>query len=335
MSRFFIIESSIERAREVALTLTELAPESVCALTLAADVALHLDRDDQLASSLVDRALTLTDEVDDRGLLADYLVRLGRAADALAIVEELHLDDPENEDLEATRAAALTLAWQRAAGDADDEDVRPAECPCWSGRPWLECCQPAEAAAVERFEDRTDLTSLRFAIERYVDSEQALRAAVADDVRRCPEAASVAGEPVADLDEVRRIAAEHAWLMGIEDRDPEPGQRFDPDSTLALFARDPATPSRQAVMARRCLESCSSASGKSGSRSRNRAYGSLSSSPACRGTPRSRPNCWRARAAGACFSAGSSPSMERGDREPECSYCDLARPTRPPISLGS
>lgn len=257
MSRFFIIESSIERAREVAQTLRELAPESVCALTLAADVALHLDRDDQLASSLVDRALTLTDEVDDRALLADYLVRLGRAADALAVVEELHLHDPEDEDLEATHAAALTLAWQRAAGDADDKDVRPKECPCWSGRPWLECCQPAEAAAVERFEDRTDLTSLRFATERYVASEQAIRAAVADDVRRCLEAASVAGEPVADLDEVRRIAAEHAWLMGIEDRDPEPGQRFDPDSTLALFARDPATPSRQAVMARRWLESCS------------------------------------------------------------------------------
>ena len=68
-----------------------------------------------MASQLLDRALALTDDDANRVTLADHLVRLGRAADALSIVEELHLDDPQDDDLEAIRAAALMLAWQRAS----------------------------------------------------------------------------------------------------------------------------------------------------------------------------------------------------------------------------
>lgn len=256
VARLFIAGSSIERARQVADAVTALAPGSVCALTLAADVAWHLDRDDRLASSLIDRALALTTQDADRVILADQLVGLGRAADALTIVEDLHLHDLQDEDVEAIRAAALTLAWQRATGDADDEHVPEGECPCWSGRPWRDCCRPGETAAIERFEDRTNLTNLRSAVERYIDRERRLRASVADDVRRWAEDASVAGELAADLDEVRRIAAEHSWLVGIGDGDPEPGQRFDRDSPLALFASETKTPSGQATMARSWLEFC-------------------------------------------------------------------------------
>ncbi|HEV7175480.1 MAG TPA: hypothetical protein VGN29_08300 [Solirubrobacteraceae bacterium] len=258
ISRFFIVAGSTERAREVSEAVTELSPDSVCALSFAADVAAHLDRDDRMASQLLDRALALTDDDANRVTLADHLVRLGRAADALSIVEELHLDDPQDDDLEAIRAAALMLAWQRASAGPDDEHL-PDECPCWSDRPWLECCQPAEAAAIARFDDRSELTQLQIAIERYVDGEPVLRAAVADDVRRCLEASTICGEPVADAGEVTRIGARHAWLIGAEDLDPEPGQlaRFDPDSPLASFAGDPSTPSRQAAQARRWLENCS------------------------------------------------------------------------------
>ncbi len=258
ISRFFIIAGSIERAREVSEAVAGLSPDSVCALSFAADVAGHLDRDDRKASQLLDRALALTDDDANRVTLADHLVRLGRATDALSIVEELHLDDPQDDDLEAIRAAALMLAWQRASAGPDDEQV-PDECPCWSGRPWLECCQPAEVAAIASFEDRTELTQLQFAVERYVDGKPALRAAVADEVRRCLEASTIAGEPVADANEVRRIGAQHVWLIGAEDLDPEPGQlaRFDPDSPLASFADHLSTPSRQAAMARRWLHNCS------------------------------------------------------------------------------
>ena len=255
-SRFFIIRSTPERAREVTQAATELAPESVCALSLAADVAMHIDCDHRRASSLINRALVLTVDDGDRVVLADYLLRLGRASDGLAIVDVLHLDDPEDEHLEAKRAEGLMLAWHRATAEPGDEHS-PDECPCWSGQPWAECCQPAETKAIRRLEDTAALTNLRLAVEHYVDSRPALRTAVADEVRRCLEASATAVHPVADPNEVRRIAAQHAWLIGAEDLDPEPGQRFDPDSPLASFADDPSTPSPHAAMARRWLDHCS------------------------------------------------------------------------------
>ena len=253
VSRFFVLAGSTERAQDVSRVVSKLAPESLCALTFAADVASHLERDDRLAGGLLDRALALTDEDDDRITIADHLARLGRAADALAIVEELHLDHPEGEDLQAIRAAVLMLAHERINAKPDDEDL-PGECPCWSGRPWTECCRAAEREAVERFCDRRPLTALRSAVERYVDRERELRPAVADDVRRWMEAAQVGEAPLADPAEIRRMAEEHAWLIGAEDRDPSPGQRFDPDAPLASFALAPSTPSRQSVAARRWLE---------------------------------------------------------------------------------
>jgi len=237
VSRFFALTGSAERAQEVSRAMTELAPDSVSALTLAADVATHVERDDQLASGLLDRALALTDDLDDQVRIAAQLTRLGRAADALAIVAELHLEEPEDEDLEAIRATALMVAYERMTAKPDDPDM-PAECPCRSGQPWSECCRPAEAAAIERF----------------VDSDRDLRSAVADDVRRWLEAARSADESVADPRELRRLAAEHAWLIGAEDRDLAPGQQFDPDSPLASFALAPSTPSPQAAAARRWLE---------------------------------------------------------------------------------
>ena len=126
-SLFFVIRGPPERARDVSVAVTELSPGTVCALSLAADVAANVDRDDRQASSLLDRALGLTDEDADRVTLADHLVRLGRAADALAIVDELHLDDPEDEDLEAIRAAALMLCWRRTTAEPGD-DRQPQEC---------------------------------------------------------------------------------------------------------------------------------------------------------------------------------------------------------------
>jgi hypothetical protein len=253
VSRFFALAGSAERAQEVSRAMTELAPDSVCALTLAADVATHVERDDPLASGLLDRALALTDDLDHRVRIAGQLTRLGRAADALAIVEEFHLDEPEDEDLQAIRATALMVAYQRMTAEPDDPDM-PAECPCRSGQVWSECCRPAEAAAIERFEGRAALDGLRLGIERFVDSDRDLRSAVANDIRRWLEAARSAGESVADPRELRRLAAEHAWLIGAEDRDPEPGQQFDPDSPLASFALAPSTPSPQAAGARRWLE---------------------------------------------------------------------------------
>ena len=62
--------------------MTELAPDSVCGLTFAADVATHVEHDDQLASGLLDRALALTDDLDDQVRIAGQLTRLRDQLDA-------------------------------------------------------------------------------------------------------------------------------------------------------------------------------------------------------------------------------------------------------------
>jgi hypothetical protein len=253
VSRFFALAGSVERAQDVSRAMSELAPDSVCALTLAADVATHVERDDQQASGLLDRALAQTDDLDDRVRIAGQLTRLGRPADALAIVEQLHADEPEDEDLQAIRAAALMVAYERVTAEPEDPDL-PDECPCWSGQPWTECCRPAEEAALERFADRGRLSTLRSAIDRYVALGSDHRSAVADDVRRWLEAAQVTDQQLADPADLRRMAEEHAWLIGPEDNDPSPGQLLDSDSPLASFAADPSTPSPQAAAARRWLE---------------------------------------------------------------------------------
>ncbi|MGH2913798.1 MAG: hypothetical protein ACRDMX_02300 [Solirubrobacteraceae bacterium] len=253
VSRLFALAGSVERAQDVSRAMSELAPDSVCSLTFAADVATQVELDEQHASDLLDRALTQTDDLDDRVRIAGQLTRLGRAADALAIVEELHADEPEDEDLQAIRAAALMVAYERVAAEPEDPDL-PDECPCRSGQPWTECCQPKEEAALARFEDRGPLRTLRSAIDRYVTFGRDHRSAVADDVRRWLDAAQVTDEQLADPADLRRMAEEHAWLIGTEDNDPSPGQLFDPDSSLASFAGDPSTPSPQAAAARRWIE---------------------------------------------------------------------------------
>lgn len=253
VSRFFALAGSVERAQDVSRAMSELAPDSICALTLAADVATRVELDEQQASGLLDRALAQTDDLDDRVRIAGQLTRLGRPSDALAIVEELCADEPEDEDLQAIRAAALMVAYERVTAEPYDPDL-PEECPCWSGRPWTECCWPAEEAALERFADRGPLRTLRSAIDRYVALGRDHRSAVDDDVQRWLEAAQVTEEQLADPGDLRRMAEEHAWLIGAEDRDPSPGQLFDPDSPLASFAADHSTPSPQAAAARRWIE---------------------------------------------------------------------------------
>lgn len=119
VSRFFALAGSADRAQVVSRAVRELAPDGLCALTLAADVAVNVERDDHKASGLLDRALALTDNADDQVLIAGHFARLGRPADALAIVEELHTDEPEDAELQAIRAAALTIAYERVTAEPD------------------------------------------------------------------------------------------------------------------------------------------------------------------------------------------------------------------------
>jgi hypothetical protein len=253
ISRFFVLGASTDRARAVSRAVTELAPGSLCALTLAADVAALIERDARRASGLLDQALARIAEDVDRIAIADHLVHVGRPADALAIVDEFHRIDPEDEGLAATRAAALEVAYRRVSVGPDAAD-RPSACACWSGRPWTECCRPAEEAAIAQFLDRKPLGTLRTAIERFVSGQPTLRVPVADDVRRWLEAAGLGAVSFVQPAELQRMAEEHAWLIGAGDGEPAPMQRFDPDSPLASFALDESTPTPHAIAARRWLD---------------------------------------------------------------------------------
>jgi hypothetical protein len=244
-SHMFAIASSAERAHEVSGELTGLAPDSLSALTLAADIACQLDSDDRRASTIIDRALEVTEAEGERIVLAGHLVRLGRVPDALEIVERRLLEEPEDSSAQVIRAAALGIADERLAAEAADE-MLPAECPCCSGRMWADCCRLAEAAAISRFADHGGLDRVRAAVNRFVDSDRELRSAVAEHLSEC-----------AQLTDTRLdgIAAEHALLVGLEDENGD-DPRFDTSSPLARFAFHPATPSADAASARRWLEHC-------------------------------------------------------------------------------
>jgi hypothetical protein len=255
ITRFFALAGSEARARAVAAEVARLRPQSAAELTLAADVALHLDGDARTASALLDRAAAIVDEDDGRTALAAHLLGLGRVADALALVEDLLLEAPDDEDAQGVRADALALAHRRLRPAAVEDDPAPEGCPCWSGRSWADCCRRAEERALERFVDRDRLYGLRRAVLRFT----ATTPRVADEIAR--HVAQWLEDAGADSHEEARdaligMAAEHAWIVGDEDSDDNAHAPFDLDSPLALFAADAATPASRAAMARRWLEHC-------------------------------------------------------------------------------
>jgi hypothetical protein len=237
IARFFAVAGSEERTR-----------------TVAADVALEFEGDVRSASALLDRALAAVEDEDDRIMLAAHLLEVGRAAEALAILEPLLSERPDNEYAEAVRADALELACRRIHPPADAEDgAAPDECPCWSGRAWSDCCRPAEEFELERFGDRGRLYGLREAMFRFTSTEPAVGAAVADDVARWLDGAGAESREESEFEGFARMAAEHAWLIGAEE---EAGDGFDLDAPLALFAADPGTSAEDAAAARRWLSHC-------------------------------------------------------------------------------
>lgn len=287
VARFFRLASSDERARVVAAEVWRLMPDSLTALTFSADIACQIDGDMRSASGLLDRALALAEGDEQRTMLARHLLEVGRAADALAIAEEILPELPADEDAQAIRAQALALAHKRVATALDDRDAdAPELCPCWSGRSWSECCRSAEQAALERFDDREQLYALRRAMSRFTAVSSAVGAQVEEHVAQWLAASSddrlngedrgryetnhesagmegvegVEGvermEGVDRMEGVERMATEHAWIIGGEEEteeEEETGAPFDPDAPLALMATDRRTAPSDALAARRWL----------------------------------------------------------------------------------
>ena len=236
-------DGSEERARAVAAEVQRLAPGSVTALTLAAEIAGAFDEDHDRAADLLDEALDAPADPAGTVELAEHMLAAGRQLDAIELVREVLDDEPEDEDAQAVYGCALEeLHRRRGAG----EKLGPAEC-----------------AELDRFADRTGLYALRDAMRVLVEERRPeLRGLVAGSVAGWMEQlhAAEGGEADDDFgpetdDEERseallRFAIEHAWLMDgdpDEDEGDDFGFELEPEleqsgAPLALLATDPDVP---------------------------------------------------------------------------------------------
>jgi predicted Zn-dependent protease len=110
-------DGSEERARAVAAEVQRLAPGSVTALTLAAEVAGAFDHDPGRVDELLDEALDAFIDPDGIVEFARHMLASGRELDAIELVREVLLDEPEDEDAQEVYgrgSRGCTGAWGRA-----------------------------------------------------------------------------------------------------------------------------------------------------------------------------------------------------------------------------
>src|SRR5450755_2102771 len=100
-------DGSEERARAVAAEVQRLAPGSVTALTLAAEIAGAFDLDPDRVDELLDEALDAWLDPDGSVELAQHMLASGRELDAIELVREMLLDEPEDEDAQEVFGRAL------------------------------------------------------------------------------------------------------------------------------------------------------------------------------------------------------------------------------------
>ena len=229
-------EGSGERARAVAAEVRRLAPGSVTALTLAAEVAGAFDHDSDRVDELLDDAIEAHLDPDGSAELARHMLAAGRELDAIELVREILLDEPEDEDAQEVYGRALEgFDRRRMAGERLDRDER---------------------AELDRFADRGGLYALRDAMRVLVEERRPeLQVLLADSIRGWMEQLQDAqgGDSEdefghgAGVDEERsealfRLAIEHAWLLDDEDEgdglEPEPELEHS-GAPLALLATDP------------------------------------------------------------------------------------------------
>ena len=156
-------DGSEERARAVAAEVQRLAPGSVTALTLAAEIAGAFDEDHDRAADLLDEALDAPADPAGTVELAQHMLAAGRQLDAIELVREVLDDEPEEEDAQEVYGWALEeLHRRRGAGEK---------------------LGPAERAELDRFADRTGLYALRDAMRVLVEERRPeLRGLVAGSV---------------------------------------------------------------------------------------------------------------------------------------------------------
>ncbi|MGZ6729469.1 MAG: hypothetical protein ACXVFC_09230, partial [Gaiellaceae bacterium] len=229
-------DGSEERARAVAAEVQRLAPGSVTALTLAAEIAGAFDHDSDRVDELLDEALDARLDPDGSAELAQHMLASGRELDAIELAREMLLDEPEDEDAQEVFGRALERLHRRMiAGEK-------------LGR-W-------ERAELDRFADRAGLYALRDAMRVLVEERRPeLQVLLADGIRGWMEQLQDAQgsdaeddlglEPGGDEERSEalfRLAIEHAWLF--DDEDEGDGLALEPElehsgAPLALLATDP------------------------------------------------------------------------------------------------
>jgi len=236
-------DGSEERARAVGAEVRRLAPGSVTALTLAAEIAAAFDEDHDRAADLLDEALDAPADPAGNVELAQHMLAAGRQLDAIELVREVLDDVPEEEDaLEVYGWALEEMHRRRREGEK---------------------LGPAERAELDRFADRSGLYTLRDAMRVLVEERRPeLRGLVAGSVAGWMEQLHGAEGREADDDfrpetddeecaeALLGFAIEHAWLMdgdADEDEDDDFGFQFEPElersgAPLALLATDPDVP---------------------------------------------------------------------------------------------
>jgi len=226
---------------KIAETLDAIEPgaPSLTKLTFGAHAA-HLAGDHVRARRLMDQAMEQMPDPEQRLELVAHLRMLGRVADVLDLLAA-HVADPAYGAVAAeVHAAVLQVAERRLGGDA------PAGgCPCGGGTAWAECCQAREAAAVERFGDRSGLYALRTAVAEFLPGSR-YDGPVAEHVAEWLDGVETDAWEPPDLEPLRRLAIEHAWIAAGADQNSD----SDEDNVLTALAEDRATPPEIAAAAR-------------------------------------------------------------------------------------
>jgi len=241
-----------ERARAVADEVSRRSPGSVTALTFAAEVARTVDEDPERAADLLEQALEAPSDIDGAVELARHLIMGGLVDEAIEVVEEALVHEPEDEDAQEIRAVVLAGIHRRAAKGGEASDYG--------------------SEMLERFGSRKLLYRLRDAMVAFVDDWPELSQHIAGALREWLE--QLADDELVDLDELvegggelvherheglMRMAIERAWVTESDPDDDELELDEDPGPStapLALLAHDPQTAPDIAEAAHGWLETC-------------------------------------------------------------------------------
>lgn len=217
-------DGSEERGRAVAAEVQRLAPGSVTALTLAAEVAGVFEGDQARAGELLEEALDAYMDPDGVSGLAQHMLAASRHLDAIELAREVLVDEPGDEDANEVYGRSLEQLYRRR--EAGEKLSR------------------AEREELARFADRGCLYALRDSMRVLVEERRPeLQAPVSESVRgwmeqlregQGDESRDPFGvEPGDDEERSETLfgfAMEHAWLMEPDDNDND----ADEESGLVL-----------------------------------------------------------------------------------------------------